>query len=577
MHSLLLALLTAAAPTSASASAAPGRWATAVSSLVKVRPGDTLPPRTRVSLHAARGECEGFQLATTAPARQVRPGPLSLQGPAGKRLQGALYREAFLTVASPSGPDGATGAWPDPLIPEVDAYAHEPRNAFPAEASARTPVVVYAELCVPLSATPGEYSGALTLSAKDRSDARFEVSLRVDPFALPATSSLPNSFGLSLYSVSRGHHLAPASPQAHALLGRYATALLAHRVTPYGLSFDPPPTATHDGRLALDFSAYDRAFGPFFDGTALPDGARFTSAGLIPNPKLKTEKDQVAYERAWRDHFSQKGWPAALFYYAKDEPAERDFPRVLAEGQRLHQAGGVSVLVTSAYEPTLTPATDVYCPVLNCFFPEGGAATCKRPLSSADLRQRIPSWAHVWWYQSCLSHGCNGAQPARPLTPHEARAFHGWASYMVDASGPKNRAMGPLAFLNGIDGELYFDTVSAFNTQDPWKSVWAFGGNGDGTFFYPGDPARIGGKTPIPIESLRLKTLRDGLEDYEYLALAKKLGLSALAQASVRALVPSGNQIAEDPAAWARVRDELARQIAASWARKYPAAPSVHR
>lgn len=563
MH-LLLASLLAAAPTG---------WATATSSLVKVRPGLSLPRQTELSLHAARGECEGFQLATTAPARAVRPAPLSLRGPGGASLTGLLYREAFISVTAPSGPDGATGAWPDPLIPAVDAYAHERRNAFPADATLGAPVVIYAELCVPRAATPGRYRGALTLSAEGRPPERFEISLRVDPFALPATSSLPNSFGLSLYSVAKGHHLPPDSPQAHALLGRYAQALLAHRVTPYGLTFDPPPTTLQRGQVTVDFSAYDRAFGPFFEGTALPDGARFTSAGLIPNPKLKTEAERTAYLRAWREHFTQKGWPAALFFYAKDEPTERDFPRVLAEGRQLHEAGGVSVLVTSAYEPTLAPATDVYCPLLNCFFPDAGAATCRRPLTSAALRRRIPAWAHVWWYQSCMSHGCSGAA----LPPRVAQAFRGWASYMVDASGPRNRAMGPLAFLNDIDGELYFDTVYAFNAQDPWKDVYAFGGNGDGTLFYPGDPARIGGRTPVPVESLRLKTLRDGLEDYEYLRLAQTLGLSALAQASARALVPSGNRIAPDPATWARVRDELARQIAASWSRKYPVPPSVHR
>ncbi len=45
------------------------------------------------------------------------------------------------------------------------------------------------------------------------------------------------------------------------------------------------------------------------------------------------------------------------------------------------------------------------------------------------------------------------------------------------------------------------------------------GGNGDGTLFYPGMPARIGGKSDIPVESIRLKLIREGLEDYEYFLL----------------------------------------------------------
>lgn len=573
MIALLVPLLTLAAPPAAVRPSDPG-WVTAVSSLIKVRPGTALPASTSVALHAARGECEGFQIATTRAAQDVRPSALHLgqEGKGTGGLDGRVYREAFLRVTTPSGPDGAAGPWPDPLIPEVDAYAHEARDPGRVDATARRPAVFYVELCVPAAQAPGVYTGRFTLRARDRAPAEVAVRLRVDPFALPATSSLPNSFGLSLYSVARGHHLDPESPQAHALLQRYATSLLAHRITPYGLTFTPPPTVTKDGRVTLDFSAYDHAFGPFFEGKVLPDGARFTSAGLIPDPRLRSEAERQAYLKAWREHFAHKGWPAALFFYAKDEPTEQDFPRVLAEGKRLHAVGGVSVLVTSPFEPTLAPATDVYCPLLNCFFPEAGAATCRRPLTAEALRRRIPPWAHVWWYQSCMSHGCNG--PAMP--PALARAFHGWASYMVDASGPRNRAMGPLAFLNGIEGELYFDTVNAFNAQDPWESVYAFGGNGDGTLFYPGRPERIGGKTPIPVESLRLKTIRDGLEDYEYLRLARSLGLSQLAEASARALVPSGNRIEDDPAKWASVRDELARQIAASWVRKYPATSPVH-
>ena len=42
-------------------------------------------------------------------------------------------------------------------------------------------------------------------------------------------------------------------------------------------------------------------------------------------------------------------------------------------------------------------------------------------------------------------------------------------------------------------------------------------------------PARIGGTSDIPIESIRLKLIREGLEDYEYLYLCSRLGLAELA------------------------------------------------
>ncbi len=76
---------------------------------------------------------------------------------------------------------------------------------------------------------------------------------------------------------------------------------------------------------------------------------------------------------------------------------------------------------------------------------------------------------------------------ARPEDRRLAASMTGWASYMIDHSGPRNRAMGVLAFLERIDGELYFDTLAAWEKDgQPWRDVWRFGGNGDGTFFYPG-------------------------------------------------------------------------------------------
>src|SRR3569832_2636426 len=74
--------------------------------------------------------------------------------------------------------------------------------------------------------------------------------------------------------------------------------------------------------------------------------------------------------------------------------------------------------------------------------------------------------------------------------------------------------------------ELFFETVYAyqFSTNDPWKNLYYYTGNGDGTYFYPGRPDKIGGTHHIPIPSIRLKMLREGIEDYEYLTMvaAKK-------------------------------------------------------
>jgi hypothetical protein len=251
------------------------------------------------------------------------------------------------------------------------------------------------------------------------------------------------------------------------------------------------------------------------------------------------------------------GVAAEPFFYAKDEPRPEDVPVVLAQSSRA-RASGVPVLVTSPYDPALADAADIFAPALNCFFPRPGPQTCRAVMPVHELRAKLRSRAKVWWYQSCLAHGCTAARAAKPDVE---RAFTGWASYMVDHPATLNRAMGVLAFIAGVDGELYYDTVHAYGTKpDPWDDVFDFGGNGDGTLFYPGRPDRIGGTQHRPIESLRLKHLRDGLEDYEALRLLARTS-PELASKCAHRLARSGYDIEQDPATWEDVRRVIANAL----------------
>jgi hypothetical protein len=309
----------------------------------------------------------------------------------------------------------------------------------------------------------------------------------------------------------------------------------------------------------VDFGAYDREMGPLFEGTALPSGARFTTAEIRKNASLKTPEQREAYLKAWREHFASKGWKdVRLFYYAKDEPKPADRPLVLEESREA-RAAGIPVLVTSALDDVLTPAADIVTPTLNCFFARPGPKTCEVVTSSNALRKAAGPGKEIWWYQACPSHGCDsGPFEDRGIE----RVYTGWPSYMVDHPVALNRAMGVLDWLNGVDGELYYATVLAYEFRDPWSDgVWDFGGNGDGTLFYPGTPAHIGGKTHIPIESLRLKHLRDGLEDFEYLHLLQTLGEGEFARRQAARLASSGFDINRDPRTWEQVREALTRRL----------------
>ncbi|HEY6003780.1 MAG TPA: DUF4091 domain-containing protein, partial [Anaeromyxobacter sp.] len=103
---------------------------------------------------------------------------------------------------------------------------------------------------------------------------------------------------------------------------------------------------------------------------------------------------------------------------------------------------------------------------------------------------------------------------------------------------------------------LYYDMLRTW-TGDPWTDVRASAGNGDGTLLYPGRPAELGGTRPFPVESIRLKAIRDALEDVELFRAARAAGEGALADRLLARLVPSARSFERRPGPWLEARRTL--------------------
>src|SRR6185312_10677203 len=108
-----------------------------VDGLTKIRPDFAVPPSTTTSIEAARNEFEPFQIAVAGGASGVKgltAVASELVGPAGARIPAAdvrFFQEGLYHVNYASNVEGAAGDWPDPLIPDVDAYFGEKRNGLP--------------------------------------------------------------------------------------------------------------------------------------------------------------------------------------------------------------------------------------------------------------------------------------------------------------------------------------------------------------------------------------------------------------------------------------------------------------
>src|SRR6185437_1277075 len=285
LNRLMVVLLAFSESLATAAQAAPR--VAVVPSLVKVRPTLPLPSEARanvpIALTAARGECEEAQVVVTAPPKglqtlEASATALRLAGAPGTQLPVTLYREAFLDIQKPSDIEGAGGLWPDPLIPVVDEFTHERRNAFPIDVPPGWHQPILVEVCVPQAASAGSYAGEVVVSSRKMPPIRVPVRLTVEPITLPATSSIPVTFGLDGRSLLFGHYGEERTDADELeLVKRYAWDALRHRISLNEMTRRPPHVSGSGSKLQVDFRQWDAEIGPFMDGLVGLDGARFSA------------------------------------------------------------------------------------------------------------------------------------------------------------------------------------------------------------------------------------------------------------------------------------------------------------
>lgn len=533
-----------------------------------------------VTLSAARNEFEPFQVLIAAPAASgltgvdLKIGDLKdsagnliiAQDAAGKPKNIVMYREHYLSITSTtlSSAEGKAGMWPDGLVPKVDEYFGEVRKmptesaaAFPFNVAADQKQGIWFDVYVPTGTPAGLYTGSIQVTIGGTVAAQIPVKLTVRDFELPSTPTLKTAYAVGIGEAAMGHYGTKSITDAQywELICLYTKEMLLHRVSNENLVW-PKLVGDSTGKINWSLPAIsttcNQRYPEFLTGgnpNLLPNGklpgAKVTRARMRDGTGLSsTAVQSAAYYKDYIQHFADMGWKDRLFYYLWDEP-----PYPLVNGVRrcdLNYNGTASTAWTGAYNKSkFFKDNGLDLPIMmttdrqtseDCFtnylkVPDytryldiwtvpnkhmQGRANSDFPFN-ANLRGTYDSiitpGKELWWYQACGNHGCSGSEtdfvaPMADLPAIYSRAFE-WLTYKYQIG-------------YGVPGpatELYFETVYAyqFSTNDPWKNIYYFSGNGDGTYFYPGRPDKIGGTTHIPISSIRMKMLREGIEDYEYL------------------------------------------------------------
>jgi len=518
---------------------------------------------TSARISAARNEWESFQVLVRSDVavKGVGLAPGDLKGPEGVVLRAEdarLYRQhqLELTAGTHRNDRFKPGWYPDPLIPFRHPLTREPlgQARFTAAAldlPAEQTHGFWVDIYVPTEARPGEYHGTYRVTAEDGRAVDIPVTLTVWDFALPRVSTLQTALG-SPAGRMRGYYRqrAKEGKDKEPSDWEIVEAQCAEMLTRHRINATPPqgsltPVAQPDGsyRIRPEQIRKLREFVDRYHVNAI-QVPRPTS--IVKDPDEQRDKLR-AWLKSWDDAAEKLNRPNVTFYiYLKDEPNDEEaYKFVQTWGRAIRRAK--SVVKVMVVEQTWTEkgksgansewgqlhgAVDIWCPLFCLFRPENAA-------------ERQALGETVWTYTAL----CQGKSPSPwwhidyPLLNYRVPAWISWR--------------------HRIRGLLYWGGMSYWRqAQGPWTDPWTYGKpdrvyNGEGTIVYPGRAAGYEGIAP----SLRLKALRDSIEDYEYLSILERSGLADEAQKVVMPLAGSWFNWEADPAEYEKARAKLAKMI----------------
>jgi hypothetical protein len=502
----------------------------------------------RVSLPELRnGESRIAYAAPDADPTRYAGRPIQLFSVHYMHVEQATKASWIYKLGTPSAPRDPLGWKPVQLVPE---NARAGRGGFPLKVAPGSGQSVWIEIYTGRGRPAGVYKGEVTVRAGSWSRA-LPVELELLDFTLPDENSMDAMvfFEGDQPELYMGQSLHPAF---HRFARRHRIELVH--------AYDEASVEKNFGRF--DGSDFTAARG--YEGPGEKMGYRIVPRTFYgPNGFTKKEEAWPSADR-WMTFLRQRLPKALTFLYLPDEPYPQQYGEVRKLADMLHAnpgpGGKLPLFLTHEYVKALDGVADYWCSG-----PEG---------FKIDTVKRERARGREYWIY-------NGGRPAG-------------GAVVIDAPATDPRALIWGCFKHDISLYFYWHANHwRHNNQKPrdrvqnvWSNPITFDNrgqpnkpvehqsfaNGDGVLIYPGmdklHPAEDRG-VPGPVGTIQLANFRRGLQDHQYLTLARKCGAEAEVREALEKVVPrmfsdAGETVgfSESAAEYDAAREKLGRAIA---------------
>lgn len=475
--------------------------------------GDRAKQLKSIELMAAKGEYESFQIVIKAPQTnlsKVNVNVSELTNSDGGVIDSknvTLYREHYIYVDRPSpqgwaaNPTPGKGWYADALIPFLNPDTGKDLQGAEIDA-------------VPFNLAAGNNQPIWVdiLVPRNASPGEYQGTYTVES----DRGTITGDISLTVWDFEL-----PVRPSMNSFFDIWEdrgieaqTLLLQHKLM-------PSQRIKYENQLeAFNQLGVTSVRLPFWSG------ANIHTCQMLPAPSVE------AIKQSSTPYYSS----LLKFIYSADEIDK--CPNILEPlkqwGNNIHQVDGIKHLVVMKPRPELYGYVDIWV-VQPKHYAE----------AKSEVTEVMQLGDQVWFY---TGHGAEySPQWQIDSPPINFRMPQGWIAQSL-----------------GFTGVLYWQVD--YWTDNPWQEVPVYvqGKNGkrefpgEGMLIYPGEEVGITGIVP----SMRLKWIREGMEDYEYTEILKKLGYQDWAMDIVHQVGKDWQQWTKNPDVLYEARQKLGNKIA---------------